>query len=105
MKDSGGNQFNACVVNFKRGPSDTLGWPNHWVGGVAYGGGITLIDAELGMFFIDPDSGHLVTLQQLIEQPELAERTAHGLSEYFKNRPLGDFYVREYGDLWNEWIR
>ncbi|MHB9030228.1 MAG: hypothetical protein ACYC9O_15785 [Candidatus Latescibacterota bacterium] len=105
MKDSRGNLFNACVVNFKRGPSDTFGWPNHWVTGVAYQGGITLIDAELGIFFINPENGRLITLDQLIKRPELAEQIAYGFSEYFLNRTLEDFHVREYGDLWNEWLR
>ena len=104
MKDSEGNPFNACVVNCKRGPADTFGWPNHWLVGVAYHDEITLIDAELGIIFIQPDNGRLVTLEQLIERPELAERTAYGFSEYFLKRPLEDFHVREYGDLWNEWF-
>ncbi len=103
MTDSSGKRFNACVVNFKRGPADTMGWPNHWVAGVAYNGGLTLIDAELGMFFIHPENGRLVTLEELLEQPALADRSVHGFSEYFEDRPLGDFHVREYGDLWNEW--
>ena len=105
MKDDRGNSFRACVVNCKRGPADTFGWPNHWVVGVAYHSGITIIDAELGLFFIQPDNGRLVTLQQLIERPELAEQTAYGFSEYFLKRPIEDFHVREYGDLWNEWLK
>ena len=105
MENSEGNPFHASVVNCKSGPTNSFGWPNHWLTGVAYNGGITLIDAELGIFFIEPDNGRLVTLEQLLDQPELAERTAYGLSQYFLNRPLEDFHVREYGDLWNEWLK
>lgn len=103
MTDSNGKPFRAVVVNFKDGPVNTFGWPHHWLAGVAYGGGITLIDAELGTFFIHPESGKLVTLQELLEHPEWAERTSYGLSEYFRDRPIEDFYVREFGDLWEGW--
>ena len=103
MTDSKGSPFKACVVNFKDGPLNTVGWPHHWLAGVAYGGGITLIDAELGIFFVHPDSGKLVTLQDLLEHPDWADRTSYGLSEYFRNRSIGDFCVREFGDLWEGW--
>ncbi|HUU29139.1 MAG TPA: hypothetical protein VM123_15135 [archaeon] len=100
MRDSSGQPFKACVVNYKDGPVNTFGWPHHWVAGVAYRGGITLLDAELGVFFVNPKTGRLATLQELLRNPELAEYTSHGLSEYFRNRKSEDFWVREAGDLW-----
>jgi len=103
MTDSEGKPFRACVVNFKDGPVNTFGWPHHWLAGVAYEDGITLIDAELGIFFIDPETGKLLTLQQLLENPDWAERTSYGLSEYFRDRTISDFCVREFGDLWEGW--
>jgi hypothetical protein len=103
MTDSEGKPFRACVVNFKDGPVNTFGWPHHWLAGVSYDGGLTLIDAELGIFFISPETGKLITLQQLLENPEWAERTSYGLSEYFEGRTIEDFCVREFGDLWDGW--
>ena len=103
MTDSEGEPFRACVVNFQDGPVNTFGWPHHWLAGVAYGDGITLIDAELGIFFINPATGKLVTLQELLEAPGWADRTAYGLSEYFRDRTIKDFCAREFGDLWEGW--
>jgi hypothetical protein len=103
MTDSTGKPFRAAVVNFKDGPINTFGWPHHWLAGVAYNGGITLIDAELGIFFINPDTGKLVTLQELLENPDWADLTSYGLSEYFRDRTIEEFCAREFGDLWGSW--
>ncbi len=103
MRSSSGKPFKACVVNYTDGPLNTFGWPHHWLTGVSYKGGITLLDSELGTFFIDGRKGNLLTLQELLENPELAEQTSHGLSEYFRERSLKDFVVREAGDLWEMW--
>jgi hypothetical protein len=44
----------------------------------------------------------MATLQQLIANPELAELTGYGLSEYYRGRKLEEFMVREDGDLLRE---
>jgi len=49
-------------------------------------------------------SGKLVTLQELLERPEWADRTSYGLSEYFRDRTIKDFSIREFGDLWESWF-
>ena len=102
IKNSRGEYFRAAVVNYIDGPVNTYGWPHHWLAGVSYGNGMTLVDSELGTVFIDPASGKLLTVQELIKRPELADLTSVGLSQYFRNRKIEDFHVREYGDLW-EW--
>ena len=102
IKNSRGEYFHAAVVNYIDGPVNTYGWPHHWLAGVSYGDGVALIDSELGTVFIDPATGKLLTVQELIKRPELADLTSVGLSQYFRNRRIEDFHVREYGDLW-EW--
>ena len=67
--------------------------------GVKYGDGLTLIDSELGTVFFDPATGRMATLQQLIDNPGLAELTGYGLSELYRGRKLEEFMVREDGDL------
>jgi len=100
IPDSSGQPFKSTVLCYKDGPENTWGWPHHWVAGVSYRGGLTLIDAELGVFFVNPENGRLATLQELAAHPEWADSSAHGIGEYFRGRPLSDFGVRESGDLW-----
>ncbi len=100
IPDSSGQPFKAAVLCYKDGPTNTWGWPHHWVAGAAYRGGLTLLDAELGVFFVNPENGRLATLNELLAHPEWADSSAHGLSEYFRGRPASDFGVRESGDLW-----
>ena len=100
VRNSRGRLFQACVVNYVPGETNTFGWPHHWLAGVRYQGGITLLDSELGTFFTVPEEGRLATLEELLERPELADQSGYGLSEYFRGRKLEDFMVREAGDLW-----
>jgi len=100
IENSKGEPFKACVVNFVPGKVNTFGWPHHWLTGVAYREGITLIDAELGTVFVEPEKGRLATLEELLERPELADLASYGLSEYYRNKTLEDFKVREAGDFW-----
>ncbi|MCE5272966.1 hypothetical protein LLH00_16940 [bacterium] len=100
LPDSAGQPFKAAVLCYKDGPANTWGWPHHWVAGASYRGGLTLLDAELGVFFVNPENGRLATLSELLAHPEWADSSAHGLSEYFRGRPATDFGVRESGDLW-----
>lgn len=100
IPDSSGQPFKSTVLCYKDGPENTWGWPHHWVAGVSHCGGLTLLDAELGVFFVNPENGRLATLRELLANPGWADSSAHGMSEYFRGRPLTDFGVRESGDLW-----
>lgn len=100
IEDAGGKPFRACVLCFKDGPVNTGGWPHHWLAGVSYRDGLTLLDSELGTFFVNPENNRLATLRELLAHPEWADSSAHLMSEYFRDRPISDFGVRESGDLW-----
>jgi len=100
IRNSRGRLFQACVVNYVPGSTNTFGWPHHWLAAVRYRGGLTLLDSELGTFFVVPEEGRLATLDDLLGRPELADLSGYGLSEYFRDREIDDFMVREAGDLW-----
>jgi hypothetical protein len=100
--DERGNPLRAVVVNFVPGEVNTFGWPHHWCAGVAYRGGITIVDSELGVVYVNPEEGRLATLQELLDHPELAGLSSYGLHQYFDGRELRDFKVREAGNFWEK---
>ena len=102
LSDESGEPLRAVVVNFVPGEVNTFGWPHHWCAGVAYRDGITIVDSELGVVYVNPEEGRLATLEELIERPEIADFSCYGLHQYFEGRDLGDFKVREAGDFWEK---
>ncbi len=102
LSDENGEPLQAVVVNFVPGAVNTFGWPHHWCAGVAYCDGITILDSELGVVYVNPGKGRLATLKELIDRPELADLSSYGLRQYFEDRTLRDFKVREAGDFWEK---
>jgi len=102
LRDENGAPLRAVVVNFVPGETNTFGWPHHWCAGVAYRDGLTLVDSELGVVYVNPEQGRLATLQELLDRPDLADLSSYGLREYFAGRLLRDFKVREAGDFWEK---
>ena len=95
-----GRPFQAMVVNFVPGARNTFGWPHHWCAGAVYRDGVTLLDSELGVIYVNPGEGRLATIGELVAEPDLADISAYGLSEYFRGRTIRDFKVREQGEFW-----
>lgn len=82
-------------------PGCELPWPNHWWGGAWLEQGVTILDAELGRFFYRRDGRTLATLEDLFEEPALAEAAGIGLGDYFRLCRRSDVAIR-YLPRWRE---
>jgi hypothetical protein len=89
------------LVYLLRPEAATLEWPNHFWGGVWLEHGVTIVDAELGRFFYRRDGKTLATLDDLFEDPLLAEASGIGMGDYFRlHRP--ENVVIRYLPRWRE---
>jgi hypothetical protein len=89
------------LVYLLRPEGASLEWPNHFWGGVWLEHGVTIVDAELGRFFYRRDGKTLATLDDLFEDPSLAEASGTGLGDYFRLHRPEDVVIR-YLPRWRE---
>ena len=89
------------LVYLLRPEGASLEWPNHFWGGVWLEHGVTIVDAELGRFFYRRDGKTLATLDDLFEDPSLAEASGIGLGDYFRLHRREDVVIR-YLPRWRE---
>lgn len=96
-----GRRVKTGLVYLLRPEGATLEWPNHFWGGVWLEHGVTILDAELGRFFYRRDGRTLATLEDLFEDPSLAEASGIGLGDYFRLHKPQDVVIR-YLPRWRE---
>ncbi len=96
-----GRPIKTGLVYMLRPEGASLEWPNHFWGGLWLGHGITILDAELGRFFYRQDGRTLATLDDLFDDPSLAEASGIGLGDYFRLHSRKDVVIR-YFPRWRE---
>ncbi len=89
------------LVYMLRPEGASLEWPNHFWGGAWLGHGVTILDAELGRFFYRRDGRTLATLDDMFDDPSLAEASGIGLGDYFRLHTRKDVVIR-YLPRWRE---
>lgn len=89
------------LVYMLRPEGASLEWPNHFWAGAWLDHGVTILDAELGRFFYRRDGRTLATLDDLFDDPSLAEASGIGLGDYFRLHTRKDVVIR-YLPRWRE---
>jgi hypothetical protein len=82
------------LVYMLRPEGASFEWPNHYWAGVWLDRGVTILDAELGRFFYRRDGRTLATLDDMFEDPSLAEASGIGLGDYFRLHTRADVVIR-----------
>jgi hypothetical protein len=96
-----GWKIRSGIVYMLRPEGAALEWPNHFWAGVWLNHGVTILDAELGRFFYRRDGRTLAALDDMFEDPSLAEASGIGLSDYFRLHTRADVVIRGLG-RWRE---
>ncbi len=96
-----GWQVKTGLVYMLRPEGASLEWPNHFWGGVWLDHGVTILDAELGRFFYRRDGRALATLDDMFDDPSLAEASGIGMGDYFRMHSRKDVVIR-YFPRWRE---
>jgi hypothetical protein len=89
------------LVYMLRPEGASFEWPNHFWAGVWLDHGVTILDAELGRFFYRRDGQTLATLDDMFEDPSLADTSGIGLGDYFRLHTRADVVIRGLG-RWRE---
>jgi hypothetical protein len=94
-------KIGTSLVYMVRPEGSAWEWPNHYWAGVWMDHGVTILDAELGRFFYRRDGRTLATLDDMFDDPSLAEASGIGLGDYFRLHTRQDMVVRGLG-RWRE---